>query len=207
MKKAVLILIMVIVGSLLVFGFAVSQQEPETTEADTVKKEAAQEDTSKKEDTTKVVHKYIGNTKCKMCHNTKAKGLIWDTWSKTKHSTAYATLANEESKAIGKKMKIEEPQKDAKCLKCHVSGYGQSTSDKYSMEEGVGCEGCHGPGENYWAMKVMKDKKLALENGLVEPDEKLCATCHNEESPTYKPLKFKEAYKLVEHHPPAAEEK
>jgi hypothetical protein len=207
MKKAVLILITVIVGSLLVFGFAVSQQKPETTEADTVKKEAAQEDTSMKEDTTKVVNKYIGNTKCKMCHNSAKMGKIWDTWSKTKHATAYATLANEESKKIAKEMKIEDAQKSEKCLKCHVAGYGQPTADKYSMEEGVGCEACHGPGEHYWSMKIMKDKELAIENGLVVPDEELCATCHNEESPTYKPLDFKEAYKLVEHHPPKAEEK
>jgi hypothetical protein len=201
MKKAVLILILAVVASFLVFSFAVSQQEEGTGEADTVKKEEA------KEDTTKVVHKYIGNIKCKMCHNSPKKGKIWDTWSKTKHAAAFTTLANEESKAIGKKMEIEDPQKDGKCLKCHVSGYGQPTGDKYSMEEGVGCEGCHGPGEHYWSMKVMKDKKQALENGLVEPDEKLCATCHNEESPTYKPMKFKEAYKMVEHHPPKAEEK
>jgi hypothetical protein len=200
MRKLLLILFLSILASMLIFGFALSQQKEAS------KAETAKQDTTK-QDTTKVVHKYIGNTKCKMCHNTKAKGQIWDTWSKTKHATAYATLANEESKKIAKEMKIEDPQKDGKCLKCHVAGYGQPTTDKYSVEEGVGCEACHGPGEHYWSMKVMKDKKLALENGLVEPDEKLCATCHNEESPTYKPLKFEEAYKLVEHHPPKKEEK
>jgi uncharacterized protein YpmB len=201
MKKAVLILILAVVASFLVFGLAVSQQEEGESEADTVKKEEA------KEDTTKVVHKYIGNTKCKMCHNSAKMGKIWDTWSETKHATAYATLANEESKKIAKEMKIEDAQKSEKCLKCHVTGYGQPTGDKYSMEEGVGCEACHGPGEHYWSIKIMKDKELAIENGLVEPDEKLCATCHNEESPTYKPLDFKEAYKMVEHHPPKDEKK
>jgi len=105
MKKAVLILILAVVASFLVFSFAVSQQEEGTGEADTVKKEEA------KEDTTKVVHKYIGNIKCKMCHNSPKKGKIWDTWSKTKHAAAFTTLANEESKAIGKKMEIEDPQK------------------------------------------------------------------------------------------------
>lgn len=207
MRKLVLIAVLAVVASFLVFGFAVSQQEEGASEADTVKKETAKEDTTKEEDTTKVVHKYIGNTKCKMCHNTKTKGAIWDKWASTKHATAYATLANEESKKIAKEKSIKDPQKDAKCLVCHVTGYGQSTGDKYSLEEGVGCEACHGPGEHYWSMKVMKDKKLALENGLVEPDEKLCATCHNKQSPTYQPMKFEEAYKLVEHHPPKEAEK
>jgi len=220
MKKLTLILILVVVTSFLVFGFAISQQEKSTSEADTVKKEAAKEDTTKgeteadtakkevaKEDTAKVVHKYIGTTKCKMCHNSEKKGKIYDKWAATKHATAYATLTNEESKKIAKEMKIEDPQKEGKCLKCHVTGYGEATGDKYSMEEGVTCEACHGPGEHYWSMKVMKDKKLALEKGLVEPTEELCVACHNKESPTYKPIKYEEAYKQVEHHPPKAEKK
>ena len=220
MKKLTLILILVVVTSFLVFGFAISQQEKSTSEADTVKKEAVKEDTTKgeteadtakkevaKEDTAKVVHKYIGTTKCKMCHNSEAKGKIYDKWAATKHATAFVTLANEESKKIAKGMDIKDAQKDKKCLKCHVTGYGEATADKYSMEEGVTCEACHGPGEHYWSMKVMRDKKLAMENGLVEPDEKLCVACHNKESPTYKPFKYEEAYKLVEHHPPKAEKK
>jgi hypothetical protein len=226
MKKLILILILVVVASLLIFGLAIPQQEKGTSQADTVKKETAKEDsasvadTAKKEiatqdttakqdttkqDTTKVVHKYIGTAKCKMCHNSEKKGEIYDKWATTKHATAYKTLASEESKAIAKKMGLNDAQKDKKCLKCHVTGYGEATGDKYSMEEGVTCEACHGPGEHYWSMKVMKDKKLALEKGLVEPDEKLCATCHNEESPTYVKLKFEEAYKQIEHHPPPPE--
>jgi hypothetical protein len=201
MKKTTLILILAALACFLVFGFAFSDEEEKATVTDTTKKEVSEEDS------TKVVFKYIGTNKCKMCHNAKSKGQIYDTWAATKHATAYATLANEESKAIAKKMKIEDAQKAEKCLKCHVAGYDQPTTDKYSMEEGVTCEACHGPGEKYWTSKVMKDKKLAMENGLVDPTEELCVVCHNEESPTYKPFKFEEAYKLVEHHPPPAEEK
>ena len=145
MKKLILILTLAIVASFLVFGLAISQGEKGTSEADTVKKEIAKQDTTK-QDTTKVVHKYIGTAKCKMCHNSENKGKIYDKWVTTKHATAYKTLANEESKAIAKKMGIKDAQKDKKCLKCHVTGYGEATGDKYSMEEGVTCEGCHGPG-------------------------------------------------------------
>jgi hypothetical protein len=216
MKKLLVLLFMVVVASFLIFAFAVSQEKQEA--ADTTKKEEAADttekeeaaDTTKKEaaaeeDTTEVVFKYIGNTKCKMCHNSPKKGAIHDVWAKTKHATAYATLANEESKKIAKEMGIKDAQKDEKCLICHVTGYGQPTADKYSVEEGVGCEACHGPGENYWKPKVMADKKLAMENGLVEPTEELCVFCHNKKSPTYQEFKFKEMYKLVEHHPPKAE--
>jgi hypothetical protein len=204
MKKPLLVLLAVIVACFLIFGFAISQEQEEKAPADTAKMEATKVDTTKA-DTTEVVFKYIGNTKCKMCHNNPAKGQIWDTWSKTKHAAAYATLANEEAKKIAKEKGIEDAQKDAKCLVCHVAGYGKPSADKYSMEEGVGCEACHGPGEKYWTPKVMADKKLAMENGLVEPTEELCVTCHNEDSPTYKTFVFKDAYKLIEHHPPKAE--
>ncbi len=216
MKKPNLILIMAVVASFLIFGFCLAQQEKGTTQSDTAKQEITKQDTVKQEvgkpdttkkDTTKIVHKYIGTVKCKMCHNSAKKGKIYDKWATTKHAAAYKTLASDESKALAKKMGIKDPLKGEKCLKCHVTGYGQPTGGKYSIEEGVTCEACHGPGEHYWSMKVMKDKKLAMENGLVEPTEKLCVTCHNKESPTYKAFKYEEAYKAVEHHPPKAEKK
>jgi hypothetical protein len=189
------------------------EAKPDTTKKeaaipDTTKKEEAKQDTTKKEaakaESTKVVHKYIGTAKCKMCHNGEAKGKIYDKWASTGHAQAYLTLANEQSKTIAKNMKIEDAQKSEKCLKCHVTGYKEATGDKYAMEEGVTCEACHGAGEHYWLMKVMQDKKLAMQNGLVEPTEKLCVKCHNQESPTFKEFKYAEAYKLVEHHAPKA---
>ncbi len=209
MKKPLLVLLAVIVACFLIFGFAISQEPVGKAPADTAKMEATKADTTKadttKADTTKVVFKYIGNIKCKMCHNSPKQGEIWNTWSKTKHATAYATLANEESKKIAKEKGIADAQKDAKCLVCHVTGYEKPHTDAYSVEEGVGCEACHGPGEKYWTPKVMGDKKLAMQNGLVDPTEELCVTCHNEKSPTYKTFVFKDAYKLIEHHVPKVE--
>jgi hypothetical protein len=213
MKKLLLVLLMACVACFFVFSFAVSEEQEGETKADTTKKEAPKADTTKKEapkadttkaDTTAVVYKYVGNSKCKMCHNTPKMGAIYDSWAKTKHATAYATLANEESKKIAKEKGIKDAQTDAKCLKCHVTGYGQPAGEKYSVEEGVGCEACHGPAEVY-IKNHAKDKKLAMESGLVEPGEKLCVACHNEESPTFQEFVFKEAYKLIEHHVPPPE--
>lgn len=230
MKKLTLILILIAVASFLIFGLAISQTEKTTGAADTTKtvttktvttktetttgavdtakNEATKTVTTKTETTTtestKVVHKYIGTAKCKMCHNSEAKGKIYDKWASTGHAKAYQTLLNEQSIAIAKKMGIDDASKSDKCLRCHVSGYKEPSADKYTMEEGVTCEACHGPGSDYWTMKIMQNKKTAMANGLVEPSEELCVKCHNKDSPTYKPFKYADAYKLVEHHAPKA---
>ena len=213
MKKLIWILVVVFAVSLFIWAFAISQEKPKTTTlVDTTKKEvtkSAKADTVKKKE-----HAYVGISRCKMCHNTKKWGKIYDKWSATKHATAYATLANKESKAIAKKMKIKDAQKSEKCLVCHVTGYEASAKlkgEKYSMEEGVTCEACHGPAGDYLKSHIKKDnKKQAMADGLIMPTEELskelCVKCHNKQSPTYQEFKYKEAIKLVEHHKPTAEE-
>ena len=66
------------------------------------------------------------------------------------------------------------------------------------------CEACHGPGGDYKAMNVMKDKALAVAAGMIVPDEKTCLKCHNAESPTFKSFDFKTAYAKIAHPRPAA---
>jgi len=213
MKKFGWILILVFVASVFMWGFALSQQKaPTSTAVDTVKKTAT--NPVAKADTTKKAkgHAYVGASKCKMCHNTPAWGKIYDKWAATKHATAYATLANEQSKTIAKGMKIEDAQKSAKCLVCHVTGYDAPAKLKgatLTLEEGVSCEACHGPAGDYLASHIKKDKALAKADGLILPTEalskQLCEKCHNKQSPTFKEFKYAEAVKLVEHHKPPAE--
>jgi|GEM_PF-134818 len=163
-------------------------------------------DTLKQPDGTReVVHKYIGTNTCKLCHNSPLKGKIWDAWDSTKHATAYATLANQQSQAIAEEMGIEDAQQDSTCLQCHVTGYGLPATDKYSVEEGVTCEACHGPGQHYDDIRVMTKPELYEQRGMIVPDEELCITCHNQESPTYKEFKYKDALKLIEHRKPEME--
>lgn len=152
---------------------------------------------------------YIGAAKCKMCHSAKAKGEAYPIWSKSKHASAYATLATEEAKAVGKKAGIEDPQKSAKCLKCHVTAYDAPATAKaatYKMEEGVTCETCHGPGSLYQSMKVMKALQAKTQDAAAVAynpgDKKSCVKCHNQESPTFKPFKAEEAFKLIAHPAP-----
>ena len=158
---------------------------------------------------TKNAFQYIGSDGCKKCHLTAKSGAAYKVWQKTKHANAFATLASEEAKAIGKKMGIEDPQKSDKCLECHVTAFGvakERLGAKFSHEEGVGCEVCHGAGEKY-ADKAVKagiaDGSIAKASvGLIEPNEETCKSCHNEKSPTFKGFDFAEKAKEIAHPTP-----
>lgn len=147
-------------------------------------------------------YEYIGAAKCKMCHNKAAKGTQYDIWKAGPHAGAFATLASEESKKYS-----DDPQNDPKCLKCH-STYHSASADlmlTLKADEGVSCESCHGPGSKYKSMSIMKDKAKSLAAGMIEPTEAMCKTCHNEESPTYKPFVYSEKISKVSHPNPLAQ--
>lgn len=153
-------------------------------------------------------HNYVGVKGCKMCHMAPAKGAQYKSWEESKHAKAYETLGTEEAKKIAAEQGIEDPQESAECLKCHVTGYGADASrfePTYTMEEGVGCESCHGAGKDYKNIKIMKDVEQAKANGLILPTEEVCRKCHNEESPTYKEFDFEARYKEIAHPRPEKE--
>jgi hypothetical protein len=95
-------------------------------------------------------------------------------------------------------------------LGCHVTGHAASAKlkgEKYSMEEGVTCEACHGPAGDYLKTHRKKDnQKQAAADGLLKPAKEDCQKCHNKDSPTFTAFKYDEALKVVEHHKPTAEE-
>jgi cytochrome c554/c'-like protein len=151
-------------------------------------------------------HPYVGAEKCKICHNSAAKGAQFTKWAASKHSQAYATLASEESKTIAAAKGIADPQKSPECLRCHVAGAGapaDKLTDKYKVQDGVSCEGCHGPGGDYWKLDVMKDRAKATAAGLVIPNEGTCKTCHNAEGPTFKGFDFASMKAEIAHPNPA----
>ncbi len=139
----------------------------------------------------------IGVGKCKACHKSKTKGDQYGKWQASPHAKAFETLKNEHSAEIAKKMGIKDASKDEKCLKCHITAL-KGDKGKDITDEGVGCESCHGPGSLYKSSHK-KDKAKALTEGLIEPNEKSCLVCHNEESPTYKKFVFADAVKEIAH--------
>ena len=135
--------------------------------------------------------KYIGAAKCKMCHNKADKGEQYNKWANSPHAKAMASLKGDEAK-------------NPKCLKCHstAAAADQALVATITVEEGVSCESCHGPGSAYKVATVMKDQKAAMAKGLIMPDEKVCKKCHNEQSPNYKGFNYKEYVAKIAHDDP-----
>jgi len=136
---------------------------------------------------------YVGEAKCKMCHKDEHAS-----WLETKHAKAYEAL------------KPEDRKKDS-CVVCHVTGFAVADT----LFEGVQCEACHGPGSLYKSPKIMSKSKyktdreaqhkLALEAGLVIPDDKTCVGCHNPKSPTFKSFDYAKMKAAGVHALPKAE--
>ena len=147
-------------------------------------------------------HAFIGVNKCKMCHNSPAKGAQYNKWKESKHSQAYATLASKMAKTLAAERGIGNPQQSDECLECHVTGHGADAAllrDRYKVEDGVGCESCHGAGGDYWSMRVMKSREASSSAGLVIPSEVTCTKCHNSESPTFVEFDFATFRALIAH--------
>lgn len=151
---------------------------------------------------------YVGSKSCQKCHFKE-----YGSWQKTKMAKAFETLkpnaAVDEKKKIGLDP-VKDYTKEAKCVACHVTGYGRKggypeivegkawtdeEKTRAPLMEGVGCESCHGPGEK--ANVYKKDNKEykwadVAKLGMFHPSETNCASCHNKDSPTYKEFKFAE---------------
>jgi hypothetical protein len=152
--------------------------------------------------------KYVGVKTCGMCHKKESVGQQLKIWQESKHAQAYKTLQTQEADKIAKDKGFKTKAAETpECLKCHVSGYDVDPSllgKKFKKEDGVQCETCHGPGSKYKSKKVMEDKKLAVEKGLMVYDniETLCVKCHNEESPVFKGFNFEERWAKIKHNIP-----
>jgi cytochrome c peroxidase len=165
-----------------------------------------------KKDDAKAKYTLVGVKNCEMCHNKEATGQQFTKWSEGPHAKAFATLASEKAVAKAKELGLGDPQKEAKCLGCHVTAFpvmGDLENQKITMEEGVSCESCHGPGSGYKSKAVMDAVYAGTTDpasvGLIAPDAKVCETCHNPENPFHKEFKFEEFAKKIAHPIPKAE--
>jgi hypothetical protein len=141
-------------------------------------------------------HDYVGAAKCKTCHKKDGIGNQYGSWLETKHAKAYETLAGDQAKEWAAEAGVEDPQTDDKCVKCHVTAHGvpeDRLSKKFDKTLGVQCEACHGAGKSYRKKKVMIDHDKAVAKGLVPQSEKVCVTCHTDESPAWKPDRYTKA--------------
>jgi hypothetical protein len=105
--------------------------------------------------------KYSGTLVCMTCHSAPPLSPT-DTscavWPGSKHASAYNALANVATKPT-------QRQFDGECIRCHTVGYDYNTGFVDAVNTpnlvNVGCESCHGPGNDHVANP--QNKALALQ--------------------------------------------
>lgn len=142
-------------------------------------------------------HDWVGVEKCRTCHKKKLLGNQHAAWLKGPHARAYETLSNDRSLAIAREIGLPQPPNESpECLRCHISAYGVPAlriANSLPREDGVGCESCHGPGRDYRKKRIMSDREKAAAKGLWDASHRaeVCEACHNPDSPTYDPERYR----------------
>ncbi len=128
---------------------------------------------------------YVGDNakNCKVCHAEQAK-----VWSTLKMAKAFSSLNDQQ-------------QKDPKCIKCHVTGFGEKTGFKSLSETpklaDVQCEACHGPASLH--MKVPINDKQKRRATIKKPTKEDCLKCHNKEYPDFKGFDYEKQRAKIQH--------
>lgn len=110
------------------------------------------------------------------------------TWSKhDRHSKAYTVLMQSDAITMAKHLGLGAPTSEPMCLTCHTTFVPDPAKRgaRYSIEDGVSCESCHGPAEHWLASHstATATHQQNLQNGLhdtvnLEQRAKLCLSCH-----------------------------
>ena len=137
--------------------------------------------------------KFLGANSCasSSCHGgggaEQNQFLVWSL--KDFHSQRPpATLTTARSKQIADALEIKDPTADARCTTCHAPLHEVPESlrgENFKVSEGVSCESCHGPAENWLRPHTRKDYTRAdhtaagmrdLQNLYVRANT--CVACH-----------------------------
>ncbi|MCL2304535.1 MAG: hypothetical protein FWC43_04250 [Planctomycetaceae bacterium] len=138
---------------------------------------------------TALMGKFIGSKECQSCHEPS-----YDVWKKTRHATAWKSL-----------IETANPPRnyDPDCVGCHVVGWNPQSvypyiggfdignQEKTRHLTNVGCESCHGPGENHKNAELdsNKTKQAELRQAVrlpLENAQKNCVSCHDgDNSPNF----------------------
>lgn len=108
------------------------------------------------------------------------------TWNELDpHAQAYKTLLTPESAMIAQKLAIESAANSSLCLNCHADNVAENLRGAdFHIEDGVGCEACHGGAENYFDVHTKGGDHQANLNAGLYPSEQpearaqLCVSCH-----------------------------
>lgn len=144
--------------------------------------------------TTISAQRHLGVASCanSVCHGateTAAKATIqmneFAIWQEfDPHAKAYQTLLSAQSQAIAKKLGLGAAEQAGVCLDCHADHVpAAQRGEKFQIEDGVGCEACHGGAEPWIASHVEASHADNLAAGLFPtadpvPRSALCLSCH-----------------------------
>ena len=136
-------------------------------------------------------HPYIGAGGCASsnCHGgttappeseSRILGNEYATWAVAdKHMRAYKVLEEPRGKRMAEILKISEATGDRRCTVCHVVG-----SPEKSRSDGVACEACHGPAEQWLGPHTRPNShEASVKAGMIDTRDltvrsKLCLSCH-----------------------------
>lgn len=141
-------------------------------------------------------HKHLGVASCasSTCHGSTQKfpdSRVWQNefaiWQESDpHARAYEILKSPASQKIARNLGLGDATKAGVCLDCHASNTPiANRGEKFQIEDGVGCESCHG-GSELWISSHASSTAVhadSVSKGLYPtPDPvaraKLCLTCH-----------------------------
>jgi hypothetical protein len=148
-------------------------------------------------------HEFVDVRQCFRCHRsgrfdgTESVSLkeaeIW--LREDKHARAFAVLKDERGRQMGRILKEplgwddDDVATKQVCLSCHANWrHGEPKPDERSLEFGVSCQSCHGPGKSYlephsdekWRMRTSAEKEslgmIDLRDSLRRGEQ--CLSCH-----------------------------
>lgn len=140
--------------------------------------------------------RFIGVERCATCH-TEGRSPAVGFWRQGPHAKAFLTLKSTEALKLAKEVGVSKPSEASQCLACHTTAPDtppERLTSSYRLEEGVGCEACHGPGQKYSRFEVMskaamlrlrkpkRADRFGARYGLKMPSEADCRTCHDRSS-------------------------
>jgi len=143
---------------------------------------------------------YLGSTACGKCHDGPKMGYQFSRWRMTRHAQAYAVLSTPEATQFAKQMGISgDPQRSPRCLECHATAFHRpgEYAESFALEEGVGCESCHGPGSEHARIAAVSPGAAAKGGGLLKAGRESCARCHD--NAHQRPFAYQDAFARIVH--------
>lgn len=142
-------------------------------------------------------HKHMGVATCSnsVCHGATQpfkESNVWQNefgrWQEyDPHATrAYQALQGAEGQAIARKLGLGDATQAQACLDCHADNVPASMrGERFQIDDGVGCEACHGGAEQWLSSHADKGVSHAdnLAKGLYPTEDpvkraELCLSCH-----------------------------